>query len=291
MKKVLLVYNPVSGTGKSVLFLDEAVAHFQSRNMLLIPIRTPYREETLQELLGGVDLVLAAGGDGTVHRVVNSLMQHGAQPPLGVIPLGTVNDIAENLGFSPQRFDLEMINPESLSLVDVGKVAGRYFANVASAGLLADIAYKVDQRLKNNLGKLAYYMQGVAEIPNFRGVEARFVADGRTVFRGDMLLFLVLNGCGAGGFNGLMPKAKMDDGTFDCLVFKKCALTDFINLVIKAVSGKHLNDPNVLYFRARSLEVAAPPEVATDLDGEQGPPLPWQVEVLPGRLKVLTPRK
>lgn len=292
MKKALLVYNPVSGTGKSVLLLDEIVQYFQSRNMLVIPVRTPYREKTLYGLLDeGVSLVLAAGGDGTIHKVVNSLMKHGAPPPVGVIPLGTVNDFAENFGLSPQKFSLELLDPENQAVVDVGQVAGRYFINVASAGLLSDIAYKVDQRLKNNLGKLAYYLQGVAEIPNFRGVETRLISDGRTVFSGEMLLLLVLNGSRAGGFGGLMPKAELDDGFFDCLVFKKCALTDFINIVFKAMAGKHLEDPNVLYFRARSLEVTGSPDLATDLDGEQGPPLPWQVEVLPGGLKVLTAKQ
>jgi len=288
MKKVLLIYNPVSGAGKSVQLLDEVVQHFQHRNMLLIPLRTPYRDELLSRLLDeGVSLVLAAGGDGTVHRVVNSLMRHQPPPPFGVIPLGTANGFAENLGYPGQELNLLRLDLKNQLAVDVGRVAGRYFTNIASAGLLTNIPYKVDQRLKNNLGKMAYYLQGVAEIPNFRAVEAEFIADGKTAFKGEMLLFLILNGSRAGGFGSLMPGAEIGDGFFDCLVFKKCALTDFINILFKVLTGKHLNDSNVLYFRHRCLDVTGPIELATDLDGEQGPPLPWRVEVLPGGLKVL----
>jgi diacylglycerol kinase (ATP) len=292
MKKVLLVYNPVSGTGKMASRLDWFVSHFQKQNIFLVPVRTPFKEEALLSLLKeGFDYVLAAGGDGTLHRVVNCLLKHDSPPPLGLIPAGTANDFAVNLGLPDLETTLKILDFKQTIAVDVGRVGDSHFINVASAGLLTDISYKIDQRLKNNLGRLAYYLHGVAELPNFKSVPVEVKREDKEVFAGEVLLFLILNGRGAGNFRSVAPKAALDDGLLDCIFFKKSPVIDFLNLVFKVAAGKHIDDPNILYLQLDALSVQGDEKIGTDLDGEEGPPLPWQVDVLPRKLQILKPQK
>jgi diacylglycerol kinase (ATP) len=292
MKKVLLVYNPVSGTGKIASRLDRFVNHFQKKNIFIMPVSTPFKEEVLLSLLGeGFEYVLAAGGDGTFHRVVNCLLKHDSPPPLGLIPAGTANDFAVNLGLPDLETTLKVLDFKQTVAVDVGRIGGSCFINVASAGLLTDISYKMDQRLKNTLGRLAYYLKGVAELPNFKSVPVEVKRRDREIFSGEVLLFLILNGKGAGNFRSVAPRASLNDGLLDCIFFKKSPVIDFLNLVFKVAAGKHLDDPNILYVQLDSMSVHSPEKIGTDLDGEEGPPLPWQVDVLPRKLQILKPQK
>ncbi len=288
MKKALLVYNPVSGTGKVASRLDWFVSYFQKKNIILLPVRTPFKQEELLSLLDiGCDFVLCAGGDGTLSRVVNCLLKHPSPPPLGLFPAGTANDFASNLGLPDMDLVLDNLDLKRTMSVDVGKIGDNFFINVASAGLLTDISYKVDQRLKNNFGRLAYYLQGVAELPNFASVHVNVKQEGMDVFTGEILLFLILNGRGAGNISNIAPGALLDDGLLDCLFFKKCSMPDFINLFFKVMAGRHMGDPNILYLQAKSLSIKSSQNIGTDLDGEKGPPLPWQVDVWPQKLKIL----
>ena len=174
--------------------------------------------------------------------------------------------------------------------------ADRYFLTVALGGHLIDTWHNVDQKLKNNLGVLAYYLEGIlkgiTEMPRlFKTAEIEIMSAGRTLFHGEVFFFLIFNGRDAGRINGLAPpNASVTDGLLDCIVFKKhsnSSPADFLNLLFKVMTGNYMQDNNVLYLQAEDLYIDGPAECPTDLDGEKGPPLPWQVNVLPGRMEVL----
>ncbi len=291
MQKVALIYNPVSGTGKMAGHLDEVIKLLQEKKMLLLPLRTPLKEEMLESLLAeGLDYVLVSGGDGTIHQVVNILSAYPSSPPVGVIPAGTANDFAVNLGLPGFEETIKTLNFKKSIPVDVGRVGNRYFINVALGGLLTDAPHKVDQRLKNNLGKLAYYLRGVSELPNLRAVSVEIDCSGKSVYHGDIFLYVILNGKAAGNLGNLAPRAALNDGLFDVLIFKKSSVIDAINLFFKVLAGKHIGDPHLLYLQCDNLSIRGAEGIPTDLDGEEGPPLPWQVELLPGKLQILKTR-
>ena len=288
MQKAILVYNPVSGLGKIAQYLDEAVYVLQKKDILVIPLRTPIRDVMFYSLLKeGIDYVLVSGGDGTIHQVVNLLASYPTSVPLGVIPTGTSNDFAMNLGLPDFEEVLPAMKFTEAFPVDLGCIGDRYFINVASGGLLIDVAHKVDQRLKNNLGKIAYYLQGLTELPGIKPFTAKIIMDGKTVFNGELLLFLILNGHSAGSFKYLAPSAALNDGLLDLLIFKRCSLADFLALVVKVLAGKHINDPNILYLQGRTFDILSETEVPTDLDGERGTMLPWHVDVVSHRLRLI----
>ncbi|NLN07469.1 MAG: YegS/Rv2252/BmrU family lipid kinase [Firmicutes bacterium] len=288
MRKAVLVYNPVAGTGKMVQYLDEAMRILQKKQILALPLRTPLPENMLLSLLAeGIDYVLAAGGDGTIHQVVNALARHPSPPPLVVLPAGTSNDLAHNLGLPPLEAVLPMLDLLQPMTLDIGLAGNRYFINAATGGLLTDIGYKVDQRLKNNLGRIAYYLQGLADLPTFRTFPAEIVVDGKTVYSGEIFLFLIVNGRTVGSFKDLAPHASPTDGLLDLLVFKRCSLPDFFQLALKVLAGKHLDDPNLLYLQGSTFVLAGGGDIPTDLDGEKGAPLPWYVQICHKKLTVL----
>lgn len=291
MRKALFIYNPVSGTGKTISDFDRLVAYFQSRNIHIVPLRTYYEEKALFSILtnNNFQYIFVAGGDGTLNMVLNSLLKynHVSLPPLGIIPAGTSNDLAGNLLTRTSGWGIENIKLNQSFFIDVGKLGDTCFINVASGGVLIDVGQKVDQRLKNNLGMLAYYLKGILEISKLKAVEMKIKAKDKGIFLGEAFLFLILNGKSAGSFNHLAPEASITDGLLDCLVFKKCSPADFLNLFLKLITGKHITDSNVLYFQAKEFSVSSPVKIRTDLDGEKGPPLPWEVEVLPRKLEIL----
>jgi len=289
MRKAVLVYNPVAGTGKMAQYLDEALHFLQKKQIIAMPLRTPLQEKLLFSLLAeGIDYVVAAGGDGTVHQVVNVLARRPSPPPLVVLPAGTSNDFAYNLGLPSLEAVLPKLDLLQPLTLDLGLAGNRYFINAATGGLLTDIGYKVDQRLKNNLGRFAYYLQGLADLPAFRTFPVEIAVDGKTVYNGEIFLFLIVNGRTVGSFKDLAPHASTTDGLLDLLVFKRCSLPDFFQLAFKVLSGRHLDDPNLLYLQGATFAISGDGDIPTDLDGEKGASLPWRVQICHKKLTVLT---
>ena len=165
MKSFLLIYNPVAGDGYFKYRLDSFVAEMQARQCWIMPVRTGGKDDMPRLVALAKEFpftgILVAGGDGTVHEVVNSMLTEDLDLPLGIIPSGTSNDLSSFLGLVndiPQC--AELFAAGCAQPVDIGVVNGRYFLNVASAGLLTGVAHTVDQSLKSTLGKAAYYLKG-----------------------------------------------------------------------------------------------------------------------------------
>lgn len=284
MKKILLAYNPVSGSATFRKNLDEIIENFQRRNILLTLYRTRagnFFEEFIYCIkISEVEGVIAAGGDGTLHTVINYLKKAEINLPVGIIGSGTSNDFATHLELNTDK-TIAAVAENKIRSIDLGIVNGNdYFINVASAGVLTSIAHEVDSRQKNSLGKLAYYIRGVGEIPNFKAVPLKISADGR-IFEFDAFLFLVLNSSAVAGLKKISDKIKIDDGKLDFLALKKCSPRNLINLTQKILSGKCIDDDeNILHIQAKNFEIDSSEKLISDLDGEIGDFLPLKIETV-----------
>lgn len=114
----------------------------------------------------GYDLIIAAGGDGTLNEVVNGMAEKPNLPPLGVLPLGTTNDFARAMGI-PKYWEesCDLIIQQQSRLIDLGKANDRYFINIAGGGTLTELTYEVPSKLKTMMGQLAYYLKGIGKWP------------------------------------------------------------------------------------------------------------------------------
>ena len=151
---------------------------------------------------------------------------------------------------------------------------------MASAGVFTSIAHEVDSRLKNFLGKSAYYLRGLGELKNFKTVPLEIVADGRN-YSIDAFLFLILNSPSVAGFKKISDVAQIDDGKLDLLALKKCSPPALINLAKKILAGESIqSDENIFSLQAATFEIKSSTELTSDLDGEIGDLLPLEVETI-----------
>lgn len=169
--------------------------------------------------------------------------------------------------------------------VDLGKINDKYFINVASTGLFTDVSQKTDVNLKNTIGKLAYYLKGIEELPNFRRLKVN-IKSKECNYDGEMYLLLVFNGESAGNFR-LATEADVTDGKLDVIVFKAIPIIELIPLFIKILKGEHLDSNKVVYFKTDDLYIECNEEIVTDIDGERGPDFPLNIKCIKGGIKVL----
>ena len=288
MKRILLVYNPVSGHAAFKNKLDSVIESFQRRGIFLSIYRTCAEDNSDFAdcvKISQVEGVIAAGGDGTLHAVINWLKKNSLDLPVGVIGSGTSNDFAAHLNLDEEKF-FDAIAEGRTRPVDLGLVNGKeYFINVASAGVLTSIAHEVDSRIKNFLGKSAYYLRGLGELKHFKSVPLEIIADGEN-FSVEAFLFLILNSPSVAGFKKISDSAQIDDGKLDLLALKKCSPPALVSLAKKILAGESIQgDENIFSLQAKTFEIKTPAELTSDLDGEVGDSLPLKIETIKHAIK------
>ena len=241
------------------------------------------------------DILIAAGGDGTINEVVTGLMRSEIDIPLAIYNSGTINDFAtiNRLPSAPQDFARMLEDPE-LVRVDCGKAGDSYFMNVLAAGSFADVIYKVQPDLKTAFGPVAYWISAMKDIPSLNKSEHIIIHNGDETIETEAVMFFVSNTSSVGGFRNLMSQADVTDGLLDVMLLKKIEMTEIMPLFGKIIVGDHINSDKVIYFQATDFSIEAPEAESTitlDLDGEKGPSLPIRISCVPRAINLVTPRK
>lgn len=289
MKKVRFIYNPYSGENNIINQLDNVIKLHQKAGLTVVPYRIQ-KGKDLGEALDIIDetysYILIAGGDGTVDSLVNAMKSRNINIPIGILPVGTANDFGKliNMPNDVQEACKQILESKPVA-VDVGKINDKYFINVASSGLFTDVSQKTDVNLKNTIGKLAYYLKGLEELPNFRKLKIK-LSSKECVYDGEMYLLLVFNGRTAGNFN-LATEAEIIDGKLDVIIFKAVQIIELLPLFIKLLKGEHLDSDKVVYFKTDEVFVESSEDIVTDIDGERGPDFPLKIQCIKGGIKLL----
>jgi diacylglycerol kinase (ATP) len=238
----------------------------------------------------GCDVVVAAGGDGTINEVVNGLAAAGGSASLGVVPLGTANDFASGLGL-PEGLEasLRLAAEGNARLVDVARVNRRCFINVSTGGFGASAARSVSRRAKRWLGRLTYVAAGARLLARYAPAQGRFLADGRVVHEGDFVFFAVGNARRTGGGTPLTPLADHGDGKLDLMVVCCGSRREFVALLPDLRAGTHLDSPAVSYFRADRFEVHTREPIEVNADGEPVAGRRFRYDLLDRPLPVILP--
>lgn len=285
-KRLRLVYNPNAGRRKLTGQLDTVIRIFQESGYEVCIHRagSPEDIEQIASQSTDVERLVIAGGDGSIHQAVNGLLKISAakRPALGVLPAGTANDLAYALRL-PKSI------PEACKVIargktfemDTGKVNDRYFVNVASAGLLTDVSQKVDIRVKNTLGQLAYFLKGLETLPSFRPFHVEFEHDGQQYME-EVVLFMVANGLSVGGLRQLVPRASLSDGKLDVLLVPSAGWPETIRLLLTVLRGEKTDTEKIREFQTDSeLKIHTDRPICSDLDGESGPVSTWHIKIGP----------
>jgi diacylglycerol kinase (ATP) len=248
----------------------------------------------------GADLVVACGGDGTINEVVNGLYDwidgraagDVTLPRLGIVPLGTGNDLAGGLGIrggDPEGALVDAASGQPYE-VDVGRVNGRYFLNVSTGGTGAEATDDASSELKRMLGPVAYLITGVRKFVQLKSAQARFVSGGETVFEGGFLLFAVGNAWRTGGGNWVTAAADPADRLLDLCIVEEMSHVDVVRLAPQIRAGRHVDHPRITYLKVPELVVEASEEMTVNADGEPLTARRFEYDLGAHRLTLMVPR-
>jgi len=284
-KRLRLVYNPNAGRRKLTGQLDTGIRIFQESGHEVCVHRagSPEDIKLIASQSTDVDQMVIAGGDGSIHQAVNGLLSISPErrPALGILPVGTANDLAYALHLPKSIPEAcKVIAKGTAFEIDTGKVNDRYFINVASAGLLTDVSQKVDTRVKNTLGQLAYFLKGLETLPSFRPFRVEFEHDGKR-YTEEVVLFMAANGLSVGGIRKLVPKASLTDGKLDILMVPSAGWPETIRLLLNVLRGEKADGEKVKKFLSAELMVHTDRPIVSDLDGECGPESAWHIKIGP----------
>lgn len=297
MQRVKIICNPSSGRQLIQKRIDSLCSLLINNGYVVGKFDTEKKDDAMHETIKTVsedwDIIVVCGGDGTVNEVAKGIAKSNKKIPVAILSSGTVNDFANYMKL-PKDIEgfFKMIHNGRTMNVDLGKVNDEYFINVAASGLLTDIGYKVSPEVKAILGKMAYYIEGLREIPKsrFMPIKIRFESE---EFTGDedVLLYLISNTSSIGGFRRIAPSADVKDGYLDVVIIKKSEVQDLAQIFINIFSGEHINHPNVIYFKTKKIKAYPLNEekITIDVDGEYGGILPATYEVLPQSFKIFVP--
>lgn len=234
----------------------------------------------------GFDKVVAAGGDGTIHAVVNGLA--GTSAALGLLPIGTVNVFALELGLPIHNLDMcwNIIQADDVRLVDLPSANGKYFIQLAGVGLDAQVVKETSLAFKRNFGPLSYLISA-AQIAA-RQPPRLFLESSHTTID-EASFVLIGNGRRYGGPFPFFKHAVMNDGLLDVVAFKQVGYLEIIRYLQDVFFSSDIRLPQVEYFQTERLRISSDEEVPVELDGELVGNCPVEFELRHHRLRVLAP--
>ncbi|HEX6063280.1 MAG TPA: YegS/Rv2252/BmrU family lipid kinase [Longimicrobiales bacterium] len=275
--------------------LREAVADLRAAGHQVRPRMTFDENDAtrfaMQAARKGADVIIAAGGDGTINQVVNGIVQAGApHPRLAVVPLGTANDFAKGLSIPEDvKAAVALAASGHAVPVDIAAVNDRYFINVSTGGFGPDITEESSTKLKRRFGKLAYLFTAMRKITHLEPYRAKFEADGKIVYDGPFFFYAVGNARQTGGGTPVTPHADFSDAQLDLAVFAGDKRRDFLALLPELRAGNHPHDADVVYLKARDIRVRGELDFAVNADGEPLRGSEFAYRLLGDRICVMKP--
>ena len=311
MRRVALIYNPASGqySARRAAAVQNAVTVFRNAGVaaeLLVTNAAGGATEQAQRAVSeGYDTILACGGDGTVHEILQSLV--GTEIALGVIPLGTANALAVDLGLAappvkaartllaalPSRVPVGRIHYQD----ETGQMRARYFLVAAGVGADALLMSRLDKGLKRRFGYVVYLVEALRiwATDTFPFFEAAFTVNGSHTERiAEVSQLLAVRVRSFGGvLRELAPGATLHNGTLRLLAFRTRSRFRYLKFLLAAVAGRQTFNGAIELVDTRHVEChrrdGSSETVFVEADGEVLGTLPVRIEVVPQALTLLIP--
>ncbi|MDL2211444.1 YegS/Rv2252/BmrU family lipid kinase [Erysipelotrichaceae bacterium OttesenSCG-928-M19] len=238
-----------------------------------------------------IDLLVIAGGDGTMNEVVNALKETKNKPKIMYFPTGTVNDFGTSLKI-PNNFNkqMQLLKKHETKFVDSGKVNDYYFNYICAFGPFTRTSYVTPHDEKNKYGKFAYYRHLVAELPSFsQAYPLDIIVDGEHI-SGTYTYALIINSTSVAGFKHFMKHDSIDDGYFNLVLVSKANAKIFRKGIGHLIEGMKddFNDEDYILKKFKKLEITTNSDVQWTLDGEKGPTGSIKVEVIHHNLEIMS---
>ncbi len=274
-KKMLLVVNPVSGKKLAKQYMMRMINRFDQAGYNVTACCTQINKNAYDIVKNRgreFDIVVCCGGDGTLKETVCGIMELGLDIPVGYLPMGSTNDFAHSMNIPTDVFEaVEAIINGEPKPVDIGQFGNENFIYVAGFGNFTAISYSANQKLKNVLGKNAYYLQAVKEFFRMKPFHARVEADGE-FFEGDYFYGEASNSYSIAGMPVLHNMGvEFDDGKHELILvemFKSPA--DILRLANDMVHKTVADNPSVIIRHCDHIKFMFDEPTPFTLDGEFG---------------------
>ena len=274
MDKIKVILNPYGGRLKGDKRVAQVKAALAQASLDYDLVLTEARGDAIDiaktAAAEGWPAIIAAGGDGTINEIVNGLMRKASDEtigPLGILPLGTANDLADMLALPRDLLAAcQRVKAGETRLIDVGQVNDRYFVNNSAVGL-EPIVSLAHEEMRWVQGDLRYIWAAVKAI-----IQAKFWYMKLTWDNGDgedvMTLVSVGNSRRTGGSFYMTPHAELDDGYLDFVYAPKFSRLALLKLLPQTFKGNHIHHPQVVYLQTTNLKITASPATPIQADGE-----------------------
>lgn len=295
--KALVVYNEFSGKSKikkNIHYIcDKLRTKYEIVETFTSTGPNSIRDYVLQNAMN-YDLVLAAGGDGSINEAVNGLMLVSKRPTLAYVPTGTCNDTGKTLGLRRSlRKTMKIILDENKTFLDVNKINGKYFIYGLAAGNLTDISYEAKYKLKKKFGRVAYYLEAVRSLGKDRTIDISIVADDNIKINGRFFLFLATNTRYLASFK-LHRKHRiyLNEGKLHVTLIRRTnRLMNIIDFALFLLIGENYTH-NIEHFEAKTMVITSNRAIPYNTDGEGLPKLSRiEVTVLPEQIEMIVSKR
>ena len=273
-ERILFVINPVAGRGISDMEIG-AVSRRLAREGRKVDLRFTSEEHpaSAQVLADGsaYDLIIVAGGDGTLREAAQALLRAGVETPLGFLPTGSTCDIAQTLGISRDLLQAsERIMQAEPKRIDVGRVGKEYFVYVCSFGAFTETSWATPRESKQTWGHLAYVLEGAKRLPSLQAHPCRIETE-REMFEGKWLFGAMLNTTSLGGIIRIPePDVRLDDGKLELLLIREPQERLAFAQIASDLLNQRYTHPDIIFRHCREIRLHFEEEVPFTLDGEFG---------------------
>lgn len=275
-KDLLFILNPTAGKTHIKDRLFDVISAFSEAGyrVTVFPTRQPMDGRKIVISEGAdYDLIVCAGGDGTLDDVVTGYMLSKSSQPLGYIPAGSTNDFARSLGIPLEPMPaVTNITSGHPFAIDVGSFnTTDYFIYIAAFGAFTDVSYSTNQKIKNVFGHAAYIMNSIRSLNSVTSYQATIRYDGKEL-TDDFIYAMITNSLSVGGMQNVMvaEDIKFDDGVFECLLIKTPTNPLELQAIINSLLLSEVNEKYMYCFKAKKVEISSEEEIPWVRDGEFG---------------------
>jgi diacylglycerol kinase (ATP) len=294
MTKTCIILNPAAGNIRDLDDVVARLARLPDAEIRLTGRRGSGARFASTAIRKGRDVIIAAGGDGTLNEVINGIGENLGNARVGLIPLGTGNDFARTIGVPTDLDDaIDVIAAGETRAVDLVRVtsdAVRYFVNVSAGGFSGLVDEKLTPKMKKTWGPLAYLRSAAAALSELRAYRTTLAFDNSESLTLDLYNVVVANGRYVGGGTLIAPEASVDDGLLDIVLIPQRPATELALLAAQVAMGTHLTSDAIVFRRAAKLTVNSKPGMWFNVDGELVGNEPARFEILPRALRFIAPK-
>ena len=298
-KKILFIFNPVAGKSQIRNHLLDIIETLSAADYEVVCYPTTKQGDArriARERMGDYLYIVCAGGDGTLDEVVSGMMENPDKPfvPIGYIPAGTTNDFAASLHIPSDMIEAARVVANGRTFrCDLGLFnESDYFTYVAAFGIFTGTSYSTPQELKNQLGHLAYILQGMTELGNMRAYHMQVVSEEKMI-EGEFAFGMITNSRSIGGFSNITgSEVDLQDGLFEVTMIRMPKNPLEMSEIIMSISNPAMNSDMVINFKTARVVLNCDESVAWTRDGEYaGAHRTVLLRACPGQLRILVPER